>query len=211
MGNNKICSVDGCDGEVRAKNLCFKHYQRKKKYGSVDIVKRAPTNEWYGGHCTIEGCTNPLTENSRKGMCVKHYWRYSTYGDPQFTIRSQKPKACIYEGCGRAVKGNGYCSLHYQRHAKNGIPELVKNDLQNSETFVYRAYNKMGTLIYVGITCDVGRRMSQHKAQKPWWGKVQKITIRKYDTRQEAERIERQSILRYKPKYNKAQYDVVCT
>lgn len=39
----KICSVDNCLSKIIAKNLCGKHWQRLRKYGSPDICHKYDT------------------------------------------------------------------------------------------------------------------------------------------------------------------------
>lgn len=36
----KICEIEGCTNEVRARGLCGKHYERRRQYGSPHILHR---------------------------------------------------------------------------------------------------------------------------------------------------------------------------
>lgn len=37
-----ICAIDGCEGQVRAKGLCKRHYQQKHRTGSASIARPNP-------------------------------------------------------------------------------------------------------------------------------------------------------------------------
>lgn len=38
--NNPFCKVEGCPSECAARGLCWKHYMRMRRYGSVGFQKR---------------------------------------------------------------------------------------------------------------------------------------------------------------------------
>lgn len=69
-------------------------------------------------------------------------------------------------------------------------------------TCLYRMYDAVGALLYVGITNRPDLRFAQHAADKPWWREV--VTIKKqwFDTRVQAERAEIIAIKRERPRYN---------
>lgn len=71
-----------------------------------------------------------------------------------------------------------------------------------SDTLLYRIYGPQNVLIYVGITNDYDKRMSQH-SEKFWWREVRRITTAKYSTRKDAAIAETAAIRDEAPKYNR--------
>lgn len=69
-------------------------------------------------------------------------------------------------------------------------------------TALYRAFAADGTLLYVGISNSVSRRVSQHEREKAWWGEVKSITLEHYPSRAGAVAAERGAILTEAPEHN---------
>lgn len=67
---------------------------------------------------------------------------------------------------------------------------------------LYRFYDATGALLYVGITCDPGRRFKEHR-DKPWWLEVANVRVEHHPHRLSASRAERFAILNERPRYNK--------
>lgn len=69
---------------------------------------------------------------------------------------------------------------------------------------LYRLYNYEMSLLYIGITNNINRRLQQHAANKPWWDKVVPMFTRlEYlSSRAELEAVERLAIVRERPRYN---------
>ena len=66
-----ICTEEGCDGPVRAKGLCAKHYNRMRY---AEKKKERPEPQIRGvGECNQEGCTTPV---HARGMCGKHFMEW---------------------------------------------------------------------------------------------------------------------------------------
>lgn len=65
----------------------------------------------------------------------------------------------------------------------------MKND-PDRPTAVYRLLNEQRTLIYVGISYDPPRRLTEHRMLRPWAAEIAHSIIEWYDTRREAERVE---------------------
>lgn len=53
-------------------------------------------------------------------------------------------------------------------------------------TDVYVCYDRDRTVIYVGMTNDLLRRMGQHLAGSPWWADVRRVDVEHYSTREGA-------------------------
>jgi hypothetical protein len=63
MGSKGTCKAEGCQGEVRAKGYCDRHYRAWRK-------RRLPKARYRG--CNTQGCTKPT---SRRGLCADHFQR----------------------------------------------------------------------------------------------------------------------------------------
>ena len=68
-------------------------------------------------------------------------------------------------------------------------------------TTLYKFWNN-NELLYVGISLNYFARLSQHRRDKDWWDEVTEITVKHYDTREEALDAEAKSIKKDNPKYN---------
>ncbi len=68
MRETRLCSVDGCVREHKAKGYCNKHYQQ--------ITNRVLPEYWIK-LCSVEDCTN---KHAAKGYCRKHYNQFTRYG-----------------------------------------------------------------------------------------------------------------------------------
>lgn len=69
-------------------------------------------------------------------------------------------------------------------------------------TALYRHYNEMGELLYVGISLSAINRLSQHKTSG-WFIEIAKVDIEQFETRMLALNAEETAIKKEKPKYNK--------
>lgn len=87
------CSVSGCGDYPRSSgaDLCEKHYGRKRRTGTTDLLPRrskrgktiAPSRR-ERGPCIVEGCG--LIDSGPHGMCEKHRMRVERHGDPHVFI-----------------------------------------------------------------------------------------------------------------------------
>lgn len=73
----KICSVEDCDKDSHAKTLCFKHYYRMKRHGTLEIDN--PRQSKPIRYCEVIGCEN---KSKTKGYCGMHYERIRRNGEP---------------------------------------------------------------------------------------------------------------------------------
>lgn len=69
-------------------------------------------------------------------------------------------------------------------------------------TSLYRFYSRGGTLLYVGITNNITRRVTQHDADKPWFEQAARIEVEHFDTRRQAQAREAAAIEVENPLYN---------
>lgn len=72
-----------------------------------------------------------------------------------------------------------------------------------SETYaLYRFYDVVGQLLYVGITSNIPQRFHAHRHEKDWWTEVDRIDLRHYETRYELRQAEIKAIKEEHPLYN---------
>lgn len=67
---------------------------------------------------------------------------------------------------------------------------------------LYRFFDVRDRLLYVGITCNPGQRLSQHRDEKDWWRDVARISMEQYGSRTELRAAERSAIEAEKPLHN---------
>lgn len=67
---------------------------------------------------------------------------------------------------------------------------------------LYRLYDAEDTLLYVGVSVEPFRRMTQHAAEQAWWGTVARTTIETFPDREAALTAEREAICTEQPHYN---------
>jgi hypothetical protein len=67
--DDKICSVDGCDKPVLAREWCSTHYQRWKRHGDPSIMLR---NENRSG--TINSSGHVVLDLAGRGTVFEHVW-----------------------------------------------------------------------------------------------------------------------------------------
>jgi hypothetical protein len=77
------------------------------------------------------------------------------------------------------------------------------SDDMDTPTSVYRYYDELGVLIYVGITSSGLSRNQQHNADKEWWPWVVSQSVDHHDTRDEAHAHEVRLIEKFRPPFNK--------
>lgn len=76
------------------------------------------------------------------------------------------------------------------------------------ETWVYSAMCEHSSLLYVGITRHLERRLAEHKASKPWWPEVASVQAELFADRGSA-RLHELEVIRHEfPKYNIESNDV---
>lgn len=76
--------------------------------------------------------------------------------------------------------------------------------LADRETAVYRLFDRTGSLLYVGITCNIASRFHSHAGDKQWWSKVAHHVIEWHGNRANAAEREAQLIVDEAPMHNRA-------
>lgn len=69
-------------------------------------------------------------------------------------------------------------------------------------TTLYRAFAEDGTLLYVGIAGDPGRRFNEHALLSAWWTEAARLTLAHYPSRASAMSAELAAIRAERPVYN---------
>lgn len=69
-------------------------------------------------------------------------------------------------------------------------------------TTLYRFYDDIGTLLYVGITDRGPRRWREHMRDKDWWDQVATVRLESFDSRKDAETAELEAIRAEEPLFN---------
>lgn len=76
--------------------------------------------------------------------------------------------------------------------------------LSSDKPRVYICRNGFGEVIYVGVTAFLRDRFIMHKSASPWWCEVQSVSSEgRAESRAAGQRLERDLIKRYRPRYNK--------
>lgn len=71
------------------------------------------------------------------------------------------------------------------------------------QTFaLYRFYGSGGTLLYIGVTGSLPRRLGQHNEDKNWWAGVARVEVEHYPSRTAVLEAEKRAIVAEKPLYN---------
>ncbi len=66
---------------------------------------------------------------------------------------------------------------------------------------LYRYYDSVGVLLYIGESLSAVSRLSQHKT-KPWWQEITNIKMEHYSSKENVKKAEREAIETENPKYN---------
>lgn len=80
----KICSVEGCNKEAKKKGLCYMHYSRLYRTGSVRGALPERHSPYKEEKCSVPGCENPAKTN---GLCGKHEHRLRRHGDVNYELK----------------------------------------------------------------------------------------------------------------------------
>lgn len=87
------------------------------------------------------------------------------------------------------------------------LPGQPRDDEPGTPTILYRLYGADEALLYVGITRNMERRMTQH-SRKPWWPEVVTKDACAYRTRTAAAQAEHAAIMTEGPRHNRARYSL---
>lgn len=73
---------------------------------------------------------------------------------------------------------------------------------QHNGLGVYRLWSAGGSLLYIGVSDNVARRLMQHQYRQ-WWWQVASVTVERFGDREKADRAERVAIATESPMYNR--------
>ena len=124
LATMKKCSVEGCGGTEIVKGLCHKHYERKRKTGTTELLIRQK-REKVIRLCIVDGCNR---KHNSHGYCWMHWYRLRHFGIKNAPAGDKRK--CLTEGCGHMVramtKSSGLCRLCYGRKYKIEKQERIK-------------------------------------------------------------------------------------
>lgn len=132
----KICKVEGCNGEVKAKGLCLKHYKRLCKYGTTDLPHNTPIPRT--GTCSVEGCTKKV---HARGLCAAHYEEQRL---------AKRGEVCTVEGCKTVAYAHGLCRKHYARKQAHGTTDNPRQSPMQRFMASYEVNHKTGCWMWTG-------------------------------------------------------------
>ena len=81
-----------------------------------------------------------------------------------------------------------------------GFPVFAEQSV--GATIVYRLFDELDELLYVGLTNDVMRRWKEHSLRSDWWSEVVTGSVVAYRGRHEALAVERRAIRTERPRHN---------
>ena len=128
----KICYIDGCHHQVKARGMCPQHYRRWQYDGNPEAAKHTDTPK---DACSVNGCAEPVRT---RGLCPMHYKRWLKHGDPHVRLVAKSdlifdwgdmPAVCIMQDCDKPAAKRGLCSAHYSRQYRWGKQEFSSRNM----------------------------------------------------------------------------------
>lgn len=84
---------------------------------------------------------------------------------------------------------------------------ITRAELENRPTWVYRAWDAEGQMLYVGVTCSLWKRMARHECsgsdESRWTLLASRIEWERFETRTEALAVELATIKQERPRFNR--------
>jgi hypothetical protein len=116
-----ICTVEGCDEQIKARQLCNKHYVRMRRSGKTDTIRVEACSI---DHCLAVDCSKPYFAN---GYCEHHNYIYNKLGYPHMP---KVIKLCGVKKCSNHHFLRGLCESHYNEWISNlkQIPAFAANE-----------------------------------------------------------------------------------
>ncbi|WP_082167396.1 HNH endonuclease [Methylobacterium aquaticum] len=115
----KMCSVEGCEKQLRARGLCSTHWRRWSIHGDPSLGARKLATQG----CSVQGCDRP---HSGHGLCNLH-WQRKHNGRPLANERLDRPiwGICRTIGCNSTVRSGfaNFCEKHYGRVRRRGTDD----------------------------------------------------------------------------------------
>lgn len=113
--NLNTCAVTGCDNEIKARELCPKHYKRLRTHGDANKVKpKGGASRKIYEFCTMDDCDN---KHLAKGFCSKHYRAFVAWVDKD------------REECNRKqinpFRDSGYVTLYLPNHPNCSVYGVI--------------------------------------------------------------------------------------
>lgn len=122
-----VCGYAKCRRE-------FVTHETKKQFCNRTCMTRARQAAWRERMssvplptCGVDGCIRPCKNHGMKlPLCAMHYRRLRNYGDVGSVGSPRSSKfatvKCQVDGCDRPHSSNGWCTLHYARVRRDGVP-----------------------------------------------------------------------------------------
>jgi DNA-binding transcriptional regulator YiaG len=79
---------------------------------------------------------------------------------------------------------------------------VYNRHMKDKPTQLYRAYDRNGDLLYVGISLSTINRASQHQRDAAWFSEMARMEVELFDTREAAVAAEQIAIKTEEPKHN---------
>ncbi|MEH7354819.1 hypothetical protein V7150_14775 [Neobacillus drentensis] len=120
------CIVEGCNGHIKARQLCGMHYMRmrRRKVKNVDAVSDLIVN------CLAVGCSNT---HFAHGYCEDHDKIYMKFGYPHIP---KVIKQCGVANCTNIHFKNGLCENHYNQWKDNLNKHQLLGQIENKKLTV---------------------------------------------------------------------------
>ena len=137
--------VDGCDHLRYAKDVCDRHYQRLRKYGTLDLPEREGSATYNAVHLRLRAQRDAAKDSTCPCGAAAEHWayvrgddqsvRYDNEGRPYSTDLSRyealcrtchrrmdaeatRTHGCSVPGCDGTHKARGMCNRHYRQALK---------------------------------------------------------------------------------------------
>lgn len=128
-----ICMLDFCSNVHYAKDLCRAHYAQVIRGKSpVPIAEYSEQT----ATCSTEGCGTVFRQRSRGSkrlycsrLCKDRDARVKRQVDDSYVLPHKRPTAprCKLHGCEKPRRAYGWCSMHFERVRKYGVPGPVES------------------------------------------------------------------------------------
>lgn len=123
----ETCSVKECEGPVRARGYCVKHYAAARRRG-----------EFISKICSQDGCSGAVYG---LGVCNRHYQGFRRANPTDAARKLAQERGCAVDGCNRPWKSINYCHMHYERWRTTGdVGDSEPSRQPNGSWFIANGY-----------------------------------------------------------------------